>query len=163
MTKGKGKPAEGSGEGIAIVAQNRSARRDYEIVETVEAGMVLLGSEVKSIRAGGGRIDEAYVKIIGGKPTLLSSHIAPYEHARIEAHEPARERPLLLHKREIEKLAAKIKLQGLTIVPLKMYFKGGRCKIELGLGKGKKQHDKRQDVKQRQADRAIARVMKNSG
>lgn len=148
------------GEGVLIVAQNRGARRDYEIVEILEAGLVLRGSEVKSIRAGGGRIDEAYVRIRDGEAVLLGAHIAPYSHSPGDAHEPARDRVLLLHKREIERLAAKLQQKGLSIVPLRLYFKSGRCKVEIGLGRGKKLHDKREDVKKREADRAMARALK---
>jgi SsrA-binding protein len=145
--------------GIAIVAENRKARHDFHILDSIEAGISLLGSEVKAIRAGQINLKESFVRAKKGELFLLGCHITPYAFARKDEIEPTRERKLLLHKREIERLAVEIAKKGLTIVPLKAYFRGGRCKIELGLAKGKQVHDKRQDERKREADREIARAV----
>lgn len=147
-------------DGRKVVVSNKKARRDYEIVDKLEAGLVLQGSEVKSIRDGGVNLNDAYIRANRGELYLVGCHISPYSHAPADAHEIARDRKLLVHKKEIEKLEAQIKLKGMTLVPMQLYFKHGRCKLEIGLGKGKKVFDKRQDVKKREADRTLQRVMK---
>lgn len=141
-------------------AENRQARREYEIVEQVEAGIVLAGAEVKSIRGGGINLKDSYVRFKQNELFLVGCHVSPYRFARESELSPVRDRKLLLHKREIERIIEQIKLKGLSVVPLKCYFKNGHCKIQLGIGRGKKLHDKRGDVKERQAKRKIDRVMK---
>lgn len=150
-----------AGEGILLVATNKKARRDYEILNNYEAGMVLLGSEVKSVRAGGLNLSDSYVRAQNGELFLVSCHISPYTHSRVDAHDPLRERKLLLHRQEIEKLATQVQTKGLTLIPLQVYFKKGRLKIEIGVGKGKKQFDKREDVKKKEAQREMDRAFKH--
>lgn len=143
------------------VALNRKAKRDYEIVDRVEAGISLTGAEVKSARNGEVNLQESYVKIQKGECFLSGCHFAPYTFARNEEVDPVRERKLLLHRKEIEKMDAQVRQKGLTAVPLAMYFNNkGRCKVEIGIGRGKKQHDKRQDVKERDAKRYLDRALK---
>jgi SsrA-binding protein len=147
--------------GIKIVADNRQARFLYETIETFEAGIELYGTEVKSIRAGKVNLRDGYGLIRDGQIWLLNAHISP--HATTGAyfnHEPTRTRRLLLHKQEIRKLIGKVEQQGLTLVPLKMYFKRGRIKLALALARGKKLHDKRDDIKRRDDKREMARAMK---
>ncbi len=158
--KGKRKAEE---EGVLQVSTNRNARRLYEITSSLEAGIVLLGSEVKSIRAGGLNFKDSYVREKRGELFLVDCHIAPYSHSRVDSHKPERERKLLLHKQEIERLLAQIGKKGLTIVPLRMYFKSGRCKLEIGVGRGKKLHDKREDLKKAEAIRDIERAIRRNG
>ena len=143
-----------------VAAENRQARRDYEIIDVIEAGIVLLGSEVKSIRAGGANLKESYIRPKNGEMFLVGCHISPYKHSHVEAHEPTREKKLLLHKLEIERLAASVQQKGLTLVPIQLHFKKGRCKLQFGLGKGKKHHDKREDVKKREAEREMERALR---
>jgi SsrA-binding protein len=148
-------------EGIKIIADNRQARFLYEILETYEAGIELFGTEVKSIRAGRVNLRDGYGLIRNGEIWLLNAHISP--HATTGSyfnHEPTRTRRLLLHKQEIRKLIGKIQQQGLTLVPLKMYLKKGRVKVAIALVRGKKLHDKREDVKKRDDKRDMARAMK---
>ena len=154
---GKDKPTGSDGH---IIAANKKARRDYEILATFEAGLVLVGSEVKSVRKGGTNLSDSYVKVKNGELFLINCHIAPYSHAPADSHLLTRERKLLLHRKEIEKLAIQISQKGLTIVPLDLHFKNSRCKALLGVGRGKKHYDKREDLKKREADRQIARAMK---
>ncbi len=154
--KGKG----GEDAGILVVAVNKQARRDYEIIADYEAGIALLGSEVKSVRAGGINLKQSYVKLKGGEAFLVDCHIAPNAHSPQDAHLPTRERKLLLNRRELDKLIGQVKQQGMTLIPLRAYFKDGRLKIEFGVGKGKKHHDKRQDLKSKEAAREMARVLK---
>jgi SsrA-binding protein len=147
--------------GIKIVADNRQARFLYETIETFEAGIELYGTEVKSIRAGKVNLRDGYGLIRDGQIWLLNAHISP--HSTTGAyfnHEPTRTRRLLLHKQEIRKLIGKVEQQGLTLVPLKMYFKRGRIKLALALARGKKLHDKRDDIKRRDDKREMARAMK---
>ncbi|MDA2978407.1 MAG: SsrA-binding protein SmpB [Actinomycetota bacterium] len=144
--------------GRKVVASNRKARFNYEILDTFEAGMVLLGSEVKSLRAGQAQLKDAYADIRGGEVWLTNAHISPYQFAENGGHEPERPRKLLLHRREIERLFARIREEGLTLVPIQIYFKEGKAKVELGLGKGKKSHDKRQSIVERQQKREMARA-----
>lgn len=148
-------------EGIKILIKNRKARHEFFIEDTYEAGIELKGSEVKSIRDGKANVKEAYIRIKNGEALITGMHISPYEKAGSWALEPARTRRLLLHKKEIIKLGSIVAQQGLTLVPLSVYLKKGRVKIEIGVAKGKKLYDKRQDIKQRDAQRQqdIARKM----
>lgn len=144
----------------SLIASNKKARRDYEILQTLEAGIALVGSEVKSLREGGVNLKDSYVRIIRGECFLVGCHISPYSHSRVDAHETTRDRKLLLHRREIERLVGSVQQKGLSLIPLKLYFKQGRAKLEIGLGKGKKLHDKRQDLKSREAQREIQRALR---
>ncbi|MBT8164926.1 MAG: SsrA-binding protein SmpB [Acidimicrobiia bacterium] len=144
-----------------VVASNRRARFDYEIVDTFEAGMVLLGSEVKSLREGKASINEAYASEKHGELWLESMNIPPYTYAREGGHEPTRPRKLLLHKREITRIGEKLREQSLTLVPTKVYFSNGRAKVELALGKGKRTIDKRETKKRRQQEREMDRAMRH--
>ena len=146
-------------EGIKIVARNRKARFEYELFETYEAGIELKGSEIKSIRAGQVSLGEAYVRTNGKQAWLVSAHIAPYDQASVFNHDPERERRLLLHKREIKALYDGIRIKGMTIIPIQMYLKRGRAKVEIALAKGKRQYDKRQDIKKRDMERDVHREL----
>jgi SsrA-binding protein len=147
-----------------LIAENRKARFAYAIGETLEAGIMLTGSEVKSLRGGKSTIGESYAYARGGELWLVNSYIPEYTQASRFNHEPKRERKLLVHKREANKLAAAIQREGMTIVPLKMYFnEKGRAKLLLGMAKGKKLHDKRETEKQRDWARDKARLMRNRG
>ncbi len=143
------------------VTVNRRARREYFIDESFEAGMVLLGSEVKSLRDGRANLADSYARVDKGQVFLVNSHISPYPAANVFNHEPTRPRKLLLHKREISRLTGKVKERGLTLVPLKLYFKDGRAKVELGLARGKKLYDKRATVKEKMVRREMERSMKS--
>jgi SsrA-binding protein len=141
------------------VATNRRARRDYQIIETVEAGVVLRGSEVKTLREGKASLQDAYAAVEGGE-VVLHMQIPAYSHTGYEGHEPTRPRKLLLHRREIDQLARKVAERGLTLVPLRLYFKGHLVKVDLGLARGKRAYDKRQAVAKRDAEREMARARK---
>ncbi len=143
-----------------LVAQNRRARHEYEILETLECGIVLVGSEVKSLRNGTISLEEAYARIKGTEVWLLGCEIAEYVQANQLNHQPRRPRKLLLHKREILKFASKATEKGLTMVPLKVYFKEGRAKVLLGVGRGRKLHDKRDVMKKKDVQRDIERAMR---
>ncbi|CAI7988879.1 SsrA-binding protein [Geodia barretti] len=143
------------------IAVNRRARREYFIDESFEAGMVLLGSEVKSLRDGRANLADSYARVDKGQLFLVNTHISPYPAANIFNHEPTRPRKLLLHKREISRLMGKVKERGLTLIPLKLYFKDGRAKVELGLARGKKLYDKRATVKEKMVRREMERSMKS--
>ncbi len=143
-----------------LIAQNKKAYHDYFIEETFEAGMVLVGTEVKSIRAGSGSIKESFIRIKDGEAFLFNMHINPYEKGNIFNKEPLRTRKLLLHKREINKLVGSISTKGMTIVPLKVYIKGSLVKMEIGLARGKKLHDKRQDIASKDVRRQNEREFK---
>ena len=146
--------------GTKLIAANRRARRNYEVLDTVEAGLVLRGSEVKSLRAGHVQLGDAYARIEGGEAWLVSLHIAPYGHAQAHSgHDPERPRKLLLHRAEIERLRAIVDEQRLTLVPLSLYFKEGRAKVELALARGRKTYDKRQALAKRDAEREAARAL----
>ena len=138
-----------------LVAQNRRARHEYEILETVEAGLVLRGTEVKSLRAGLVNFKDSYASVRNGEGWLLGCHINPYSHGTDANHDPERDRKLLLHKREIDRLGGRISEKGLTLVPLRLYFKDGRAKVELGLARGKKLHDKRATLREREVRREM--------
>ncbi len=146
--------------GMTIVSQNKKASHDYLIVSRIEAGIVLTGGEVKSVRAGSINLRDSYVRVKNGEAFLLNCHIQPYKFAAMTEEKDIRERKLLLHRKEIDKMQIEITHKGNSVIPTKAYFKQGKCKIELGIGKGKKHHDKRDSIKKREADRAIARVMK---
>jgi SsrA-binding protein len=137
------------------VATNRRARHEYEILETVEAGLVLRGTEVKSLRAGLVTFKDSYASVRNGEGWLLGCHISPYSHGTDANHEPERDRKLLLHKRELSRLSGKISERGLTLVPLRLYFKAGRAKVELGLARGRKLHDKRSALREREVRREM--------
>ena len=145
--------------GRKLVAQNRKARHDYAILDTYEAGVVLTGTEVKSLRAGRASLADAFASIKDGEVWLQGVHIPEYTQGTWNNHTPRRRRKLLLNRREIDRLASRVAERGLTIVPLALYFKDGKAKIEIGLGRGKKTYDKRQDLARRDADREVARAM----
>ncbi len=147
---------------IKVIAKNRKAFHDYHIEETFEAGISLVGTEVKSLRDGKANLKESYVIIKNNEAFLFGCHISPYTHGNIQNHEPLRTRKLLLHRKEIDKLWGSISQKGLALVPLKLYFKAGRAKLEIGLAKGKKQYEKRDTIKEREANREIERHMKTS-
>jgi SsrA-binding protein len=149
--------AKESGE--KLVAQNKKARHLYEFLEKFEAGMALVGSEVKSLRAGRISFKDGYVKFEDEQAYLVGVHIAPYENAGDTGHEPERRRKLLLHAAEIRTLVAKVEQKGLTVVPVRVYFKNGRAKVEIALARGKKVFDRRDDLKNRDLDRDAAREL----
>ena len=142
------------------VAVNRRARHDYAVEETLEAGIVLTGTEIKSIRAGRANLAEAYARIERGEAWLIGAHIAPYEQGNRNNHEPTRTRKLLLHRDQIAELAGKTQAKGFTLIPLKLYIEGGLAKLELGLGRGKKAYDKRRTIAERDARRELERSTK---
>jgi len=148
------------GTGRTLVL-NRQARFNYEILEKVEAGISLVGTEVKSIREGKANIKEAYADIRNGEAWLIGAHISHYSHGNITNHEPLRERKLLLNALEIHKLQGKVMEKGLTLIPLRLYLKGRLIKLELGVGRGKKLVDKREDIKKRDQEREIHRAIKD--
>lgn len=145
---------------IKVVTDNRKARHDYFIEETYEAGMALTGTEVKSLRAGKANLKDSYAQVENGEMFLFNMHISPYEQGNRYNVDPVRTRKLLLHKGEINRLFGKVKQQGLTLVPLKVYFKRGRAKIELALARGKKQYDKREALAEKDARREVERGMR---
>jgi len=144
-----------------IICVNRKARHEYFIEETYEAGIVLQGSEVKSLRDGKANLVDSYARIMRGECILLNAHINPYTAANRYNHEPTRTRKLLLHKREILRLSGKVREKGLTLVALRLYFKGGRAKVELGLARGKKLYDKRETLRKKAAQREVERSLKS--
>lgn len=150
MPKGEGK----------LIAQNKKASHDYFIEETYEAGIVLKGTEIKAIRAGRVNLKDAYARIQNGEVFLHNMHISPYEQGNRYNHDPLRTRKLLLHRKQINKLIGETKEQGYTLVPLKIYLKNGFAKLLIGLGKGKKQYDKREDLKRKEAKRDIERAFR---
>jgi len=146
------------------IAVNRKARHDYFIDETVEAGIVLTGSEVKSLRDGRANLKDSFARINGGEAMLVNAHISPYDAAARDNHEPTRSRKLLLHRQELDRLSGKVKEKGLTLIPLRLYFNArGRAKVELGLARGKRQYDKRQTIREREARRETARALRSAG
>jgi len=144
-----------------VITVNRKARHDYHIQDSLEAGIVLKGSEIKSIRAGKVNLSDAYARPENGELWLYNSHIASYDAASYNTHEPTRPRKLLLHRKEINSLAGKVVQKGLTLVPLKLYIKHGVAKVELGVAKGKKVYDKREAIARRDADREVERALKH--
>jgi SsrA-binding protein len=153
--------------GIKRVADNRKAYHDYFIDDTVEAGIALVGTEVKSLREGRINLRDAYVEVRGSawapELFLLNAHISPYDQGNIWNHDPLRARKLLLHRHEIERIAGRVRERGYTVVPTKVYFKNGRAKVEIGLARGKKLYDKRQDMARRDADRDMQRELRGRG
>lgn len=143
-----------------IITVNRKARHDYEVLDTFEAGLVLVGTEVKSLRDGKANLKDSYARINNGEMWLHGTHISVYSHGTYNNHDPERQRKLLLHKKELRKLMGRVEEAGLTLVPLKMYFKRGKAKVQIALARGKRQYDKRQDIAKRDAQREIARKMK---
>ncbi len=153
--------AEGKSGGIKIITQNKKARHDYFVDESYEAGIELYGTEVKSIRQGGINLKDSYCSVRDGELYAIGVHVSPYEHGNIFNREPLRERRLLMHKREIVKLAGLTTQKGYTLVPLSVYFKNSRLKVEVGLCRGKKLYDKRDSIAKAESDREIERRMKD--
>ncbi|MGB8361653.1 MAG: SsrA-binding protein SmpB [Acidimicrobiia bacterium] len=145
-----------------VVATNRRARRNYAVLDTFEAGLVLLGSEVKSLREGKLELKDSYGDIRGGEAYLVGAHISPYDFARDGGHDPERERKLLLHRREIDRIAGSLAEKGLTLVPLRVYFKDGKAKVEMALARGKTTVDKRQTLRDREHAREMERATRRS-
>jgi SsrA-binding protein len=146
--------------GRKLIAENRRARHEYHILDRVEAGVALTGTEVKSLRDGGGNLRDAYAVLRGGEMFLVGANIAPYRQGNLQNHDPLRDRKLLLHRREIDQLGAKVAQRGMTLVPLSLYFSDGRVKLEIGLAKGKEGADKRHSMAERDAKRQMERVVK---
>jgi len=156
-------PGRDLGAGQKTIASNRKAYHQYSIVDTYEAGLVLTGTEVKSLRAGGCSLVDGYVRIRNGEAWLSGVHIPPYGQGTFfSQHEPRRDRKLLLHARELHRLAGRLQEKGLALLPLRLYFKKNRAKVELGLGKGKKLHDKREAIKEREVRREIERAARRA-
>ena len=149
-------------EGVKIVAQNRSASYNYTLSDKFEAGMELVGTEVKALREGKGGLREAYADVKGGEVWLINSHIPEYQPGGFRNHEPLRKRKLLLHRNEIEKLIVQTQQKGMTIVPMKIYFRDGRAKCELAIGKGKKFHDRRESERRKEAKREADEAIRRS-
>ncbi|MEE8551199.1 MAG: SsrA-binding protein SmpB [Gemmatimonadota bacterium] len=149
-----------SSNGINLIARNRKARHGYHILDSWEAGLVLKGSEVKSLREGQASLADSFARIEKGEVWLHNLHIAPYGPAGAEAHDPRRPRKLLLHGHEIQRLVGKVEQAGLTLIPLEIYFRGGVAKVKLALASGKKLHDKREDIRRREAEREMERARK---
>jgi SsrA-binding protein len=145
---------------VKNITENRKARHDYHIEETYEAGIVLAGTEVKSLRAGRANLKDSYARVDNGEVFLYNAHISPYDQGNQFNHDPLRIRKLLMHKQEIRKLIGRVQEKGLTLVPLKMYFKNGKAKVQLALAKGKKLYDKRDDLAARDAKREMERVFR---
>jgi SsrA-binding protein len=148
------------GEGPRTIVRNRRARHDYDVLETIEAGISLVGPEVKSLRAGNVNLADAYASIRGGEAFLLHMHVHPYPQAGRENPDPMRERRLLLHRREIARLAGRLGESGTTLVPLSLYWKDGRCKVELALARGRRQADKRHAIREREEEREVRRALR---
>jgi len=162
-SEARGRQARAAGAkagGRKVVATNRKARFLYEILDTVEAGIALLGPEVKSLRAGRANLGDAYARIRRGECFLVNAHISPYEQAGRENVDPTRERKLLLHRSEIARLQGKVAEKGLTLVPLSLYFRQGRAKVELALARGKRIVDKRETIRRREEERSVRRVLR---
>lgn len=147
-------------ESVKVVATNRKARFEYFLLETFEAGIALRGSEIKSVRAGQISLAEAYVKVDGKEAWLIDAHIAPYEQASVFNHEPRRPRRLLLHKNEIKGLWDTVRQKGVTVIPIRVYLKQGRAKVEIAVAKGKKLYDKRADIARKDTEREVQRQLR---
>lgn len=147
---------------ILIIADNRKAKFDYHIIQTFEAGLMLMGSEVKSLRARQVQLKDSYISFRGMEAFLQNAHISEYKNSSYNNHEPERLRKLLLHQKELEEIYGALREKGLTCVPLKLYFKKGRAKLEIALVKGKKAHDKRESIKKRESDQEIRRTLQKS-
>jgi SsrA-binding protein len=150
-----------SSSGSKLIAENRRARHDYHLLERIEAGLQLTGTEVKSLRAGGVQLGQAYGEIRDGEAWLVGASIAEYAQGNLQNHRPERDRKLLLHRREIDSLYGKVREKGLTLVPTRLYFKDGRVKVELALARGKERLDKRRDIAERDAKRQMERALKS--
>ena len=148
-------------KGIKTIADNRKARHEYFVLESFEAGIELYGTEVKSIRAGNVNMKDCYCRVVDGEMVLFGMHISPYEHGNVFNRDPLRSRRLLMHKREILRLYGQVKQEGLALIPLSLYFKGSRVKVQLGVCKGKKLHDKRATEAEREMKRVAERAMKD--
>ena len=146
---------------VKLIADNRRARYEYELLDRYEAGIVLTGTEVKSLRDGGASLQQAYADVRDGEAWLIGAHIAEYGQGNVANHEPDRDRKLLLHSKEIASLLGKVRERGLTLVPTRLYFKNGKVKVELALARGKERRDKRRDIAKRDADRQIDRALKS--
>jgi SsrA-binding protein len=144
-----------------LIADNRRARHEYQLMERLEAGVVLTGTEVKSLRDGRASLAQAYAEVRDGELWLVGLHISPYEQGSVGAHDPDRPRKLLAHRREIDSLYGKVREKGLTLVPTRLYFKDGRVKVELAVARGKELRDKRRDIAKREADRQMERALKS--
>lgn len=154
------KEAKAAGPAVKVVAKNRRARHDYDILETHEAGIALVGTEVKSLREGHIQLKDSYARMDGGELWLVGVHVSPYAQTDgFGGHDPERRRKLLLHRSEIADLATRVALEALTIVPLSVYFKEGKAKVELGLARGRKRHDKRSAIAERDANREAQRAL----
>lgn len=151
---------EQKGDKIKVVYNNKRATFDYELLERLEAGIALTGTEIKSVRANNVSLQRSYVQARGDELWLLEANISPYEHGNRENHEPTRPRKLLLHRREINRILANLAQKGLTIVPTRLYLKGGRAKVEIALARGKRKFDKREDIARRDADRQVERALR---
>jgi SsrA-binding protein len=147
-------------DGLKVVASNRRARHDYEIIDSYEAGLVLQGSEIKSIREGHVQLKDSFAHVRDGEMYLVGSYIGPYAFSRDGGHEPERSRKLLLQRRQIDRIASDLAEKGLTLIPLRMYLKKGKAKVELGLARGKRTIDKRETIKQRDLDREMERALR---
>jgi SsrA-binding protein len=158
MMAKSGASGDKSGDNDGVIARNKRARHDYHILETWETGVVLTGTEVKALRQGKATLTDAYGNVRDGEVYLLNLHIGQYDHGNVFNHEPTRTRKLLMHKREIRRLIGSVEREGLTLIPLDLHFKDGRVKVTLALGKGKKLHDKREDIRRRDDEREMARV-----
>jgi SsrA-binding protein len=151
-------------KGTKVVATNRRARHDYDVLSTIEAGIALVGTEVKSLRAGHIQLKDSYARVEDGEVWLVGVHVAPYEHSDgFGGHDPERRRKLLLHRSEIDQLTGKVREQALTLIPLAVYFRNGKAKVELGLAKGRRQYDKRHAIATRDANREAERAMARRG
>lgn len=151
MPKGEGK----------LIAQNRKARHDFTVIDTIEAGIVLKGTEIKAIRAARINLKDGFARVRNGEVYLLNVHISPYEQGNLFNHDPLRTRKLLMHRKQIDRLIGETKNPGITLVPLKIYIKNGFAKVLIGIAKGKKQYDKREDLKRKDINREIDRTLKN--
>jgi SsrA-binding protein len=163
MAKSAARSSKGAkeGDGIRLVAQNRRARFDYHLEDTIEAGIQLVGTEVKSLRGGKGSLGESYVRIENGEAWLVGAHIPEYDFGNRNNHLPTRTRKLLLHRAELDRLEKKVKAQGVTLVPTRIYFRDGLAKVEVAIGRGKNVADKRQTAAARDAQRQIDRALKS--
>jgi len=148
-------------KGEKLIVDNRRARHDYHFLEKVEAGLVLTGTEVKSLRDGRASLQQAYAEVRDGEAWLVGAHISVYDAGNIANHDPDRDRKLLLHRREVDSLGGKVRERGLTLVPTRLYFRDGRAKVELALARGKEQRDKRRDLVKREAQRDMERALKS--
>ena len=155
------KTTDNERSGRRLIAENRKARHDYHLLEHFEAGIALLGTEVKAIREGQAGLRDAYARIDKGEVWLLNLHIGPYSHTGYSSHEERRQRKLLMHRHEIRKLTGKVAEKGLTLVPLELYFKDGRVKVSLALARGKQAHDKRETLRQNDVERETRAAMKS--